>query len=1306
MYARLAVAVLLGSSPLMLVQAAESQNHERSAPEAAHTVNDPQWQILNRQVTDAYRAGNYKKGTALAEALLRLARQTFGDQAPKTLTSLNNLATFYDAQGRYREAEPLYRQALQARLDVLGPRHPDTMNSAHDLAVIYQGEGRYGEAERLYLEVLQARRDVLGPRHPDTLTTVGALASLYKAEGRDREAGALRREALKASGVAHRPRLPDTGAIHENHDQAPSPQSEPPKLTVSVQAQDTQAPPDHPSPAPAQPLQVLKPVSPHAQPLYALTLPTSLQSLNMQAPVPDAKQWQSWLANMQALPADTQQLAAIAQHWLPLNSRAREAYQAGDFAQAATFAEWALALARLMFGDRALPTLTSLNNLATFYLALGRHGEAEPLFREALQGRREVLGSRNPDTLQSLNNLGRLYTALGRYGDAEPLFREALQGWREVLGPHHPNTLIGIEDLADLYRAQGRYGDAEPLFREVLQARRDVLGARHPGTLTSMNNLALLYFSQGRFDEAEPLYRETLQARREVLGPRHPETLISLNNLAHLYSSRGRYGEAEPVYQEALQASREVLGARHPNTLIILNNLSQLYQSEGRYSEAEALLREALQASRETLGARHPNTLTSLANLAEILRLRGRYGEVESLLREALQAMTEVFGPRHPGTLTVLNNLGLLYDQQGRYGEAEPLFQAVLQAKREVLGPRHPDTLASIHDLAILYDIQDRYGEAEPLLREALEGRREVLGPHHRLTLLTQSSLAWVLVEQDRRDEAVRMLQQMEINLLGRIGEELYSTEAGGVRRQLVSSSQASYQDMVLTLATAAGSSNDTRRLAATMVLRFKLVQGEEEAYLARLARRSQDPRVQALVNDIGKLRAILAAAAEKAPAAFEKTLQALEGKRRELIDASPDYKDRLRVLDTRLDDVRKALPSGSALVEFRQFRPVEFRAGKAGEPHFVGLLLTRSGEPEVADLGTVAELQSLATAMDDPDAARGVAPIALALDDQAASKLYERLLTPFKDAVAAATEVYVAPDGLLNLIPFARLKLPDGRYWFERQAVHILQTGRDLLRPEADHQARGLLALGGIDFSAAPVGMGPQDTGPQDSVFFAAAGSDHSAAVTRAAQTFKLGFGPLPATADEVKAVTRWYQAQHAGEPVEIWSGAEASKARLMALKTPPRVLHLATHGFYLHNQSREPMLLSGIALAGANREVAGTGTEGLLFALEAEGLNLDGTELVVLSACDTAQGSIDYSEGVFGLARALRTAGARNVLVTLWPLEDGEARDFMADFYKNWASEAQGDPATALRDTQRQWINQDDRRHPRAWAPYLLIE
>lgn len=519
-------------------------------------------------------------------------------------------------------------------------------------------------------------------------------------------------------------------------------------------------------------------------------------------------------------------------------------------------------------------------------------------------------------------------------------------------------------------------------------------------------------------------------------------------------------------------------------------------------------------------------------------------------------------------------------------------------------------------------------------------------------------------------------------------------------------SSQAQFQDVVLTLATANGATPEARLLAAAVMLQFKVLQGEEEAWLAHLARQSQDPLVKALVRDIARLRAMLAAAVQGPPDAFEKTLRTLEVRQQDLVRISPGYDSRLRVLGAGFDDVRAALAPGGVLVEFRAFEPVDVATGDLGATRFAALLVTGSGEPAVADLGPVSELAPLVAALgagvEVPG--RGLAPQATPATrvsgDEAAQQLYGRLTAPFKDALAAAGSVYLAPDGILDLAPFARLRRSGGGYWFEAQELHVLQTGRDLLRPGADRPAHGLVALGGIDFESGAAAHEPDDA------VFAAVRSDRKAAVDRAARVFRLGFPPLPATADEATEVTALFKKRHADEPAELWSGTQASKARLMALPSPPRVLHLATHGFYLPNQSREPMLLSGIALAGANRDVTGAGSEGLLFALEAEGLNLDGTELVVLSACDTAKGTVDYSEGVFGLARALRTAGARNVLVTLWPLDDVLARDFMADFYRNWLADGHGDPAKALRDTQRQWIRQASRSAPSAWAPYVVIE
>ncbi len=212
----------------------------------------------------------------------------------------------------------------------------------------------------------------------------------------------------------------------------------------------------------------------------------------------------------------------------------------------------------------------------------------------------------------------------------------------------------------------------------------------------------------------------------------------------------------------------------------------------------------------------------------------------------------------------------------------------------------------------------------------------------------------------------------------------------------------------------------------------------------------------------------------------------------------------------------------------------------------------------------------------------------------------------------------------------------------------------------------------------------------------------------TTTAAAFRRGFDPLASSGEEVAQIAFLYRAARPEEPVDVWTDTDAAEARLTALNRPPRILHLATHGFYREPAGPldRPMLLAGVTLAGANMALEGEGHDGILYAIEAQGLNLQGTELVVLSACETAQGVIDFSEGVFGLARAFRTAGARNVLVTLRPVGDHSTKDFMVAFYQNLLSQpsdASLDPAAALRATQRQYIKAG--KPPESWAPYVLI-
>ena len=254
-------------------------------------------------------------------------------------------------------------------------------------------------------------------------------------------------------------------------------------------------------------------------------------------------------------------------------------------------------------------------------------------------------------------------------------------------------------------------------------------------------------------------------------------------------------------------------------------------------------------------GPKHPDTLQSMNNLAELYKAQGRYGEAEPLYHEALQLRGEVLGPKHPDTLQSMNNLGLYWAQGSRYGEAEPLLREALQLRGEMLGPKHPDTLQSMNNLAQLYKAQGRYGEAEPLYREALQLSRSGLGLAHPHTLLTQLNQVLLLAAKGQILAAAALQAQMEPQVLSWLGAELYSTEAATVRRQLVAS-QANYQDLAFSLATAPGTDQNATTLATSTVLRFKNLAADEDAYLAHLMRASADPNIRAAAATVRSLHA------------------------------------------------------------------------------------------------------------------------------------------------------------------------------------------------------------------------------------------------------------------------------------------------------------------------------------------------------------------------------------------------------------------------------------------------------------------
>jgi CHAT domain-containing protein/tetratricopeptide (TPR) repeat protein len=884
----------------------------------------------------------------------------------------------------------------------------------------------------------------------------------------------------------------------------------------------------------------------------------------------------------------------------------------------------------------------------------------------------------------------------GKFREAIPLAERLVT--KQPRGLDDSQSAASINLLALLYKSTGEYAKAEPLYKEALEIRQKVLGREHPDTALSLNNLALLYQAMGDYAKAEPLLTGALEMRQKVLGREHPDTAQSLNNLALLYQAMGDYAKAEPLLTEALEIRQKVLGREHPDTAQCLNNLAALYWVMGDYAKAESLFKEALEIRQKVLGPEHRDTAQSLNNLAVLYQAMGDYAKAEPLLTGALEMRQKVLGREHPDTATNLNGLAVLYWVMGDFTKAEPLFKEVLEIRQKVLGGEHPDTAQSLNNLAELYKAMGDYVKAEPLLTEALEIRQKVLGREHPNTAITLKNLAYLELDLGKIQEAKRL------------GDLEY---AAGVKAfsQILSfgseDQRLAYQRLLnpYTLFATLGQSDS---LLAGAVLHYKGVVLDSMIEDRLLAETGKEEANRDLVEQLNAKKRIVAqlslqttAATPKEIAermqALEQEVENIEGK---LARQGTDLGQARRALTITVEQVQAALPNDTVLVEYVRYS--HYLGKSKFESRYGAVVLSADAPPRWVTLGGAKEIeanlkryQALVRNPGDEDEMAAVL-----------QKLYNEVWEPVEHVFPVRTNRgIVSPDGQLNFLSFATLLDPAKGFVAEKYSIQYVTSGRDLLRESQPTQSKQVIVmanpkfdremqLASLDPPAEGSGVlrGPEKRDVED-----------------------LSFEELGGTQKESAQLLPKFE--HWGWQARSLSGSDVNKRALLDLHSP-YILHLATHGFFEPEDSsseanpnefqspgiksdltksrffKNPMHRSGLALAGANTtitdwkrgEAPPIEEDGILTAEDVSTLDLKGTWLVTLSACDTGSGEARAGEGVMGLRRGFVEAGAQNLLMSLWPISDEFTVQIMSDFYD--AAHQSGNAPEALAKVQRDWL------------------
>jgi CHAT domain-containing protein len=455
----------------------------------------------------------------------------------------------------------------------------------------------------------------------------------------------------------------------------------------------------------------------------------------------------------------------------------------------------------------------------------------------------------------------------------------------------------------------------------------------------------------------------------------------------------------------------------------------------------------------------------------------------------------------------------------------------------------------------------------------------------------------------------------------------------------------------------------DVMRKLAGDAMQSKGLESDMLAELNRAIALSRDTEVQHLRRSMG----------EAPPNSPERMNlgAALQGKVASLMQP-------LRFEDGNLFLDRVSARIGDAtLISVLQFRPFDFRQQQFDAPRYLGLLLAR-GKMRAVDIGLASEINGLA-ARARSEMARPANSVAA--NPALAKALYASVLQPLIGPNMPPGPYIADMDGAINMLPLETLVDGTGRYLIEQASWTYISSARAMLRKQ-DRAApsNAALVIVNPDFN----GGVSAKSDPATLAFF------QNSTATRAADgtvSSSVSFNPLPETMDEGRAVAAAMRRMNS--QVAILSGADVTSSALQGAHAP-RFLHIATHGFFLEDAgtvrqygtskdgrrytlaARDPGLNSGLALAGANNTISSGHGEGILFSSQIRQLDLQGTELVVLSACDTGVGTVKVGEGVESLRQALELAGARSSVTSLWKVPSLATRDLMVGFYDAMASGA----------------------------------
>lgn len=842
---------------------------------------------------------------------------------------------------------------------------------------------------------------------------------------------------------------------------------------------------------------------------------------------------------------------------------------------------------------------------------------------------------------------GEILMKMNKFRNAEKAFQKAKEYFLAAGKNENIYYAKLLSNWGILYSNLSNFEEAEQYLQEVLELRKKIIGENSTDVAVSLNNLAVLYNQKGNYKTAQELVEKAIKIAENISSPKGL-LAIMYNNKAYFLQIIGKTQESLEIYEKAIQLNAEENKKKGLTFQRIAINKTLALQELGRLDEAISLCEQIIKIRKNRLGTNSPDYAHLLDIAASLYMQKQNYQKVEKYLQQAYNIYKKKLSEEHPSTAKVLNNLGLYYLLLNNLKKAEEYIQKAYEIRKKVLGENHPEFNASQENLALVRWYQGNIDEASELFRKSLFQISQFINLYFPALNETEKEQYWSKFKPTYMRFYNFAIQNADKK--PELLSEMYNAHIA--TKGILLNASSKIKQRIL--------KSKNKELINTYQQWINLKEQLAHFYtLSKEELKEQD-------IDLAK---------------FEKEANNLE---RQLSEKSEIFKQKIEEKSNTIQEIIRALAPYEAALEIIAFQ--EFDKKFTGNYVYVALSIEKNQHnPKLAFLGKGKEFEE-----DELNFYKNM--VRFRKNDKNSYQVYwekiEKLLEGKK-------RIFLSLDGIYNQISLNSIQKPNGKFVIDEWNLTFVTNTRFV--PEIKEREKK--NVNKPNKKALLVGYptyGNKGTVPS-----------------------------LPGTKKEIETIAPILKTM--GYKVDILLENQASETNVKKADdtTQPDIIHIATHGYFVNEIDEgnnlvfgiepskalnNPMLRSGLMFAGAEATMEGIKNDkettnkdnGLLTAYEMANMNLDNSELAILSACETGLGDIKAGEGVYGLQRALQIAGVDAAIISLWKVSDDATQELMQIFYNELKTTK--NKAEAFRKAQLKL--KEKYKEPYYWAAFIMTE